>query len=65
MAATWPRGTRILYWPGAKHESIPGRPGVVISDGVVKFGGTKCVRVETLEKGTDYIAVTHVERVEP
>ena len=55
------KGTQVLYWPGVRHESYPGRPGTIISDGVVKFGGNDCVRIETMERGTDYIAVTHIE----
>lgn len=55
------KGTQVLYWPGIRHANYPGRHGTIISDGVVQFCGTDCVRVETLESGTDYIALTHVE----
>jgi len=61
MSTKFEKGTRVIYWPGARHGSIPGRPGKVISDGVVQFGGTDCIRIETMECGTDYIALTHVE----
>ena len=61
-SATGPKkGDRVTYWPGFRGEAFPGRPGTVISDGVVKFCGTDCVRIETMECGTDYIALTHIE----
>jgi hypothetical protein len=61
MSTKLQAGTPVLYWPGVRHPNYPGRPGTIISDGVVKFGGTDCVRIETMERGTDYIAVTHIE----
>lgn len=57
----YPKGTPIMYWPGWLGGF--GRRGMVISDGVVKFGGTDCVRIEKADGGTDYIALTHVEKI--
>lgn len=51
----------VRYWPGTR----PGRTDVatVISDGAVAFGGTECVRIQQANGGTDYIAITHTERI--
>lgn len=51
----------VRYWPGTR----PGRTAVatVISDGVVPFGGTDCLRIKQEDGGTDYIAITHVEKL--
>jgi hypothetical protein len=63
MSDLYIRGALVKYWPGARHESIPGKYAHLISDGVVEFGGTDCVRIQKGDGGTDYIALTHVEVV--
>jgi hypothetical protein len=58
------RGTKVNYWPGARHPEIPPRGvATVISDGPVEFGGTECVRIRKPDGGTDYIALTHIEPI--
>lgn len=64
MSELYMHGRLVKYWPGSRHSSIPGRYAHIISDGVVEFGGTDCVRIEKADGGTDYIALTHVEIVE-
>lgn len=56
----WVRGSRVRYWPGFRRGDARGT-ATVISDGVVKFGGTDCVRIRMDNGGTDYMALTHVE----
>jgi len=51
----------VRYWPGLKEGR--GRYAHIISDGVVEFGGTDCVRIRKVDGGTDYIALTHIEVV--
>lgn len=48
----------VRCWPGA----TTGRSyiAVIISEGVVEFGSTDCVRTRRADGGTDYLAVTHV-----
>jgi hypothetical protein len=51
----------VRCWPGG----IGNRNYIatVISEGVVEFGGTDCVRVRQPNGGSDYMAVTHAEVV--
>ncbi|ALY10833.1 hypothetical protein WILDE_49 [Arthrobacter phage Wilde] len=57
------QGNIVRCYPGTRQ----GRSyiAVVISEGVVEFGGTDCVRVQQYDAGrrggTDYLAVTHVD----
>ena len=62
MSELYMRGSLVKYWPGIKGEG-PTRYAHIISDGVVKSGGTDCVRIEKSYGGTDYIALSHVEVV--
>lgn len=54
-------GTPVLYWPGVRSENYEPNRATIISDGVVVFGGTACVRIHKDEGGTDYIQLSHIE----
>lgn len=56
---TFSKNDIVRCWPGGR----PGRndAALVISDGVVLFGGVDCVRIQKAGGGTDYVAVTHIE----
>ena len=65
------RGTKVNYWPGLRRWPDPKAPEIpprgvatVISDGPVDFCGTQCVRIQKADGGTDYMALTHVERID-
>lgn len=61
MSASHVQGMPVLYWPGVRSKDYPGQDGVIISDGVVQFGGTDCVRIRTWKGGTDYIQLSHIQ----
>lgn len=63
MSQIYMREMLVKYWPGARHDDIPGKYAHIISNGVVEFGGTDCVRIRKVDGGTDYIAITHIEVV--
>jgi hypothetical protein len=64
MSAGLTEGSKVRYWPGVRRAEVPARGiATVISDGLVYFCGTPCVRIRKDSGGTDYIAVTHVEKV--
>ncbi|QWY81347.1 hypothetical protein SEA_RIZWANA_50 [Arthrobacter phage Rizwana] len=57
------QGDIVRCYPG--HRNGRSYIGQIISEGVVKFGGADCVRVQEYSAGrrcgTDYLAVTHVD----
>lgn len=54
-------GKPVLYWPGVRSDRHEPQQGIVISNGVVVFGGTACVRIRKQDGGTDYIQLSHVD----
>lgn len=59
--AAYPIGTRVYYWPGARHPSIPGRPSWTRTPAWCLGGHTDVVTVEGYPGG---IALTHIEIAE-
>lgn len=53
-------GTGIVYWSGAR-EGEPSGAGVTLTKRVY-LGRTPCQRIQKDGGGTDYIALTHLEK---
>lgn len=61
MSTSYVKGMPVLFWPGIRHNDIPGQLGTIISDGTVEFGGTECVRIRKATGGTDYVQLSHIQ----
>jgi threonine dehydrogenase-like Zn-dependent dehydrogenase len=59
-------GDRVVYWPGVlQGESYYGRALSTVWPKESNNFGTDVVRIEKAGGGTDYIATTHLQVVEP
>lgn len=54
-------GDAVRAWPGTRDGRSYEATALT---SVVQFGGTPCIRVQRVDGGTDYIAVTHIDLLE-